>query len=92
MDTGRSPTRILIVPRPRAGVAETAGHHPRRTIFRAVRRVSPRSTQGVLFRVARELRDPGCSPASAGRALATITVAIAEVEARQRQGTRKRAR
>jgi hypothetical protein len=69
MDTGRLPTRILIVPRPRAGVTQPTGHHAYRTIIRAVRRVAPQSTQGVLLRAAREVRAPGWSPATAGHIL-----------------------
>lgn len=119
MDARGSSTRILIVPRPRSGVPERSRAGRERTIIRAVRRVSPRSAQGVLLRVVREVRDPGRSLVTAGhalvahvdgdpaplraarvyllaatldrrsltdaRALASINVAIAEIEAGQRQ-------
>ena len=69
MDAGWSSTRILIVPRPRAGAALPSVQRGTRTVIRSVRRVAPRSTAEVLLRAAREVRDPRWSPAGAGHAL-----------------------
>jgi hypothetical protein len=69
MEAGRSSARILLVPRPRTGVAERVTKRAERTTIRTVRRVAPRSAQGVLLRAAREARDPCWSLVPAAQAL-----------------------
>lgn len=69
MDAGGSPARIVIVPRPRTGVAERVADRADRTTIRTVRRVVPRSAHGVLVRAAQEARDPGWSLMAAAQAL-----------------------
>ena len=67
MDAERSPK----IPFPRAGATRgsASSEPPGYAVRRHSRRVAPRSTQGVLLRVIREVLDPNWTPAEAARAI-----------------------
>lgn len=68
--TRASSTWTLGGVRPRLVVPEQRAAGVERTIIRTVRRVPPRSVQGVLIRVVHVARSPDWSAVDAGQALA----------------------